>query len=288
TSNIAGKVTMIFEKGYNTFSLPLEPYGNIRASQFLSHNVFTKESDTVYRYDTRFQQWMGHPKFLPSSMDDFTLKMGEGYMLFIAESQVIYTFTGTTGTSVRYMEGVGDEPEFRNSLKVGMEGNQVELSWTSAVGASGYVIYRATARMGIESLTDYEIEPVAKVTGQVVTWTDSEALGDEYYYMVVAELNGREYSGTYALGLATNSLNAEYSSFSFALEPRPKQTIASFTRESLFVDSDTIYYYDRNTRDWQGHPRFLPENINTGNVVMGEGYMIFTHTGATELVIIGI
>lgn len=287
TSNIAGKNTMTFEKGYNDFSLPFEPFETIYASDMLGEDMFTNSADTLYKFHTGYQQWMGHPKFLPAEIDDFTLEMGEGYKLQIMEESLSYTFVGATGTAIRYIGGVGTESTFRDSLVANISGNHVQLNWISAANATHYNIYRASARMGADSLTDYSLQPVADVDSDTTTWTDEEATGDEYYYMVVAEdSHGQEMSGTYAVGLQKYHVIKGYTSFSFVLDPKPSDTIASFIDN--FQQIDSIFYYDKNSGNWQGHANFLPENINNGNAVTGRGYMIYTSTDAVTLIIVGV
>jgi hypothetical protein len=287
TSNIAGKVTITFERGYNTFSLPLEPFENITASEMLSEKVFMYDSDTLYRYDIGLQQWMGHTKFMPSTLNNFTLEMGESYMIYILEDEVRYTFTGSTATSIRYIGGVGDEAAFRDSLDVvEVDENEVNLEWDAATGATAYAIYRGTARMGEDSLTNYTLEHLDTTTD--TTYTDENALEEECYYMVVAMDGTQEGSGTYALGLKTYILEGGYSSFSLVLEPITPFDTASFISEKFSVDSDTIYYYEQSTGHWYGHPRFIPQNINNGEVVTGRGYMIFTYAETTRISVVGV
>ncbi len=287
TSNIAGKVTITFERGYNTFSLPLEPFENITASEMLSEEVFVHDSDTLYRYNVSLQQWMGHTRFMPSSLDNFILEMGEGYMIYVLEDEVRYTFTGSVGTSIRFIDGVGNETGFRNSLTAQVDGNVVDLNWSSTTGATGYSIYRATERMGNDSLTDYSMEPYAKVSAQDNSWTDTEAYDEEYYYLVVAEGSEGESSGTYALGVKTYTLDRGYSSFSLVLEPKTPVNADSFSQK-FSADSDTIYYYEPSTGHWYGHSRFIPQNINNGEVVTGRGYMIFTYAETTRISVVGV
>jgi hypothetical protein len=288
TSNIAGKMTLIFEKGYNAFSLPLEPFEDFIASDMLNFNDFVDDKDTLYRYETDIQEWKGHGKGMPAALDDFSLLMGEGYMIYITENQVRYTFVGAPGTSIRYIEGVGEDEEFRKSLTAEIDGDDVVLSWGTAEGASGYSIYRGITRIRENSLTDYSLEPMVSVSNQTTTWTDTNATGNEYYYLVVAQSDGKDQSSTYALGVKTFSPNHGYSSFSFTLDPAPATSLGSFAQEKLSDKRDTIYYYHRNSGDWQGHPKLLPENINTGNVVMGNAYLVFTHGETTKFAIIGI
>jgi hypothetical protein len=285
TSNIAGKVTMTFEKGYNTFALPLEPYEEISGSEMLGEDVFTDDADTIYRYDTGYKQWLGHPKLLPASLDNFVLEMGEGYMLFIMEDNVQYTFTGSTGTAVRYIGGIGQESGFREGLTASANENQVTLNWISATDATSYSIYRASVRMGPGSLTDYNMQSIAQDVAET-SWTDISADDDEYYYMVVAKNHDEENSGTYALAVNKYELQKGYTSFSFVSDPTI-DTIASFVEQSFPQNEDTIYYYDGQIGQWQGHPKFLPENINNGNAVTGKGYMILTNSETSKFALIG-
>jgi hypothetical protein len=289
TSNIAGWVTLTFEKGYNSFSLPLEPFDDLSASQMLSNDNFEIERDTLFTYDAEIQQWVGHAKGMPYPMDNFIFEMGESYMIYIAESEVSYIFTGATGTSIRFIEGVGENEEFQGGLSIRMTGDDdIELSWTSTEGATEYVIYKANVRFDQDSLTDYSLEPVDVVANTTTSWSDDNLPVGEHYYMVVARSEGRDHSGTYAVGVQIMEFSRGYSSFSFALDPKPSKTIGSFAVNDLESDRDSIYYYDKESGSWLGHPRLLPENINTGNVVMGSGYLVFTDGESTKVAIIGI
>jgi hypothetical protein len=106
--------------------------------------------------------------------------------------------------------------------------------------------------------------------------------------MVVAQGDADEESGTYAMGILTYTLTNGYTLFSLELEPKTAVTAASFSRDKLLSDSDSIYYYDRNLGAWQGHPRFSPQNINNGKVVIGVGYLAFTHNKDLEFTLVGV
>jgi hypothetical protein len=279
---------MTFEKGYNAFSLPLKPFEDISASKMLSTNAFADEKDTLFRYDSQIQQWIGYAKNMPSFNDDFIFIIDESYMIYVAENEVSFTFTGTTGTSIRYIGGVGDDIGFRGGLSARMVNDDVELSWQQVAGASEYSIYRAQERFGSGSLTDYDLIPFGVVANTTITWIDEDVSVGEYYYMVVARSEGNDQSGTYAVGVAVYQLTRGYSSFAFVLDPRPSTSVGLFANNELSLDKDTIYYYDRNSADWQGHPKLLPENINTGNVVRGSGYLVFTSGESTKVAVIGM
>jgi hypothetical protein len=290
TSNFAGWVTLTFERGYNAFSLPLEPFGDYSASSMIGDSRFTDDRDTIYRYDVENQQWMGHAKDMPSDIDDFTLEMDESYMIYIAENEISFTFAGAPGTSIRFIKGMGEDKDFRDSLTITMVDDDVVLSWDAqgATGADGFAIYKVNNRYGEGSLTDYEQEPIETEPDTTSTWTDENPSLGEYYYIVVARSNGQDQSSTYAIGVRIVELYGDYQSFSFTLEPKPDKSVGSFANEQLQNDRDTLYYHDREASAWQGHPKLLPENINTGNVVMGNGYFVFTPGESTKVAIIGI
>jgi hypothetical protein len=289
-SNIAGWVTMTFNTGYNTFALPLEPFSEIWVTDMLLEDAFTDERDTVYMYDTNLQMWIGHPKFLPASMNNFTINMGEGYMIYVVEDSVEYTFLGSSAMAIRFMDGPGSDPEFRDSLDIDMNGDNVILTWDNDEAATGYKVYRADTRMGPGSLTDYEtLDYIADLGLNDTYYQDSNATGNEHYYMVVAESGGQEASSTYSLGVRIYNFGSGYSSFSYELDQEMElDTIGLFARSSLASDSDTIFYYDRIAGYWQGHPKFLPENINTGNVVTGVAYLIFTNNESAKFAVVGV
>ncbi len=294
TSNIAGKVTMTFYKGYNTFARPLEPFEDMTASEMLDteilgDDVFDDGKDTIYRYNTSLQQWVGHAKFMPSSLDDFTLEMGEGYMIYIMENRVEWTFTGSTATSIRYIGGVGEETAFRDSLEVievDVDENEVDLEWDSATGATGYTIYRGTARMEEDSLTDYTLDLLDTTTD--TTYTDTSAVDDEYYYMVVAMDGSQERSSTYSIGIKRYELSPGYSLISLEAEPKTPQDVAGYSTDMFTLDSNTFYYYDRSLGIWRGHPRFAPENINNVEVRIGNAYMVYVHAEDMSYAFTGI
>ena len=211
-------------------------------------------------------------------MDDFTLKMGQGYMLFIMEDEVKHTFTGATGTSIRYLGGLGEETGFRNSLEAQVEGDEVHLSWEGVNGAGGYAIYRAAKRIEDNSLTDYDLNHIEMVSYSNTSWTDTGAFGDEYYYLVVA-VDGfnREKSSTYAIGVKKVIFTPGYTSFSLELEPKTDYGIGWYTTDMFSEDTSTLYYYDREIGSWRGHPTFLPENINDVGLGCGVGYFAYVY-----------
>jgi hypothetical protein len=293
TSNIVGKVTLTFEKGYNTFSLPLRPHDGVSTTgaQILAEDDFADKSDTVYRYDAATQQWIGRAKDMPGLMDDFTLTFGQGYMIYIAESSIDYTFTGEAGIAIRFMGNVvGDDPDFRDSLTVARVSNGLKLSWSSTADADGgYHIYRRINRLGADSLNDFSGTFAAAAIG--TDWTDTGATSAqfEYYYLVVA-VDGHEVEGasTYAVGVKKVAFSDGYSLISPELEPKTTRGLGSLANEMFSRNTDTLYYYDRSSESWQGHPDILPENINNVNIDTGKAYIVYVDAEDVSYVFTGV
>ena len=53
------------------------------------------ETDTIYYYDQYLQQWIGHPEFLPSFIDNPEMELGSGYLIFISTdaTKLLYQVT---------------------------------------------------------------------------------------------------------------------------------------------------------------------------------------------------
>jgi hypothetical protein len=110
------------------------------------------------------------------------------------------------------------------------------------------------------------------------TWTDYQADGDEYYYMVVPlDGHGMEKSSTYSVGVRKYQLREGYNLISLELEPISSRNFAVYTDSWLASDEDALFYYDRVAGFWIGRTRFLPENINNVEVGIGSAYIAYIH-----------
>jgi len=283
SSDIIGKYTKAFPRGYSTFSLPLEPFETNRISWYTT-DMPLSDADTIYRYDYSYQRWIGHPKLLPEGVDDFDLVMGEGYMIF-AKEPFNYAFTGRPGTTIRYASGMSQDPRigtegaFRASLSLEKVSNGIKLSWSTPQDvdlgtlfqpyetAASYNIYRARDRDGFKFANPY-----ASTTD--TSYIDENADGNEYYYMVVpVNAFGREGSSTYSAGIIIKSYSKGYSSFGLDLKMEDPEQAGWFIAEGEIVD--TLYYYDVFKQMWIGHPKLLPESIDNPLIGVSEGHMVF-------------
>ncbi len=281
-SNIVGKVALTFTEGYNTFGLPLELIEgtSISASQMLSHDDFTDDRDTIYRFDTESQQWMGFATDMPSATEDFTLQFGEGYMIYVMEDSVTYSFVGASASAIRFKKDalVGNDVTFKDSLKIVYQGgSSVLLSWDTTTSApGGYNIYRGTNRYGTDSLNDFDL--IRLNTGgpeNGPTYTATMSNAHEYFLVVALDAAGMEGSSTWAVGASELTFTKGYSVISMPLQPE-ENVGSGYLANNMFDDnSGTLFHYDKENAEWAGHPRVLPENINNVNIDTGSAYIVY-------------
>jgi hypothetical protein len=292
TSNIVGKVTLTFTEGYNTFGLPLKPFEDTTASQMLQDDKFTDDRDTIYRYDTDSQNWIGRPKDMPSSMDDFTLNFGEGYMIYIIETEVKYSITGSAGTAIRFMKDVvGEDQGFRNSLSITHETGNLQLSWSTVTTASGYNVYMGTNRYGTASLNDFDLDMVNINEGPVTGTTYTVSMGSEtelYFLVVALDASGMEGASTYGVGVKKVAYSEGYSLISMELDPKPQAGVGSFANNMFDDESGTLFFYDKEIGNWRGHPKDLPENINNVEINTGKAYIVYVDAEDVSYVFTGV
>jgi hypothetical protein len=282
TSNIVGKVTLTFTEGYNTFGLPLEPIAgtSTSASEMLSHDDFTDGRDTIYRYDMEYQQWMGYADDMPSATEDFTLQFGEGYMIYIIEDSITYSFVGASASAIRFKRNalVGNDVTFRDSLKVDNQGGStIVLTWDITDDTvSGYNIYRGSNRYGTDSLNDFDL--IRDNTGGPVdgpSYTITMIDPEEYYLVVAVDDVEMEGSSTWAVGASELTFTEGYSVISMPLQPDANVGSGYLANNMFDDDSGTLFHYDTENAEWTGHPRVLPENINNVNIDTGSAYIVY-------------
>jgi hypothetical protein len=108
--------------------------------------------------------------------------------------------------------------------------------------------------------------------------------------MVVAKgAQGAEESSTYAVGLKRYEFNqGEYAVFALTVEPKGPTDVAQLSQDMLSSDTDTLYYYDKQLGAWQGHPKFLPSDINKGDVELGKAYIVYIHAEHVSYSFVGV
>lgn len=290
TSLTVGKFTKTFALGYDTFSLPLDPFEQIKASEFLDSLTKPGGSSpseingmtTVYRLDVETQQWLGRPKFLPENVDNFELEFGKGYMFYTPE-EVAYTFTGYPGSMIRYIEILPTTEQFRISLDLvfGIY-YHLKFGWPEVNGATNYNIYNSNSRTGF----NYSL-PLNVTDTNSISLPPQEA-PEGYYTVVPVDKYGRFGSSAYSVGVTNMSFGSEYDTFGLKVEPDYFiYTVSDIMDEFFTIHIDTIYYYDDSLQMWQGHPRYLPRDIDNFDLVAGDAYVTYIYQGELRFMIVG-
>jgi hypothetical protein len=306
TGTIIGFYSLQFTRGYNSFSVPLQPFFISNASWY-AEEMFSEDFETIYEYNIDHGRWIGHPRFLPPGMDDFKVLPGKSYMIY-SSRDFNYTFTGRPETHLRFVESVagdswmaGDpgDGSFMQSLRLSLRQSGVLLQWNDVAageepgeGLKYYEIYRTSDRDSLEIPTGGPLNDPDNFTELLTTtrlnrFIDSSALKllqdgnddtelSELHYVVVPvnELDRRG-SSTYSVSITMKELRVGYNPFGYTLLGDPGTSAFEFIGSTRGHEIDTVYYYDREYQAWIGHPGFLPEFRDNPEMVMGEGYMVF-------------
>jgi hypothetical protein len=296
SSDIAAKFTMAIPPGYSTFSLPLEPFTTNAVSWYLE-DMDLEEHDVIFRFDSSEQMWIPHPRFLPPEVSTFDLMMGETYMVFAREGRDDYTFVGKPGTTLKFLDVInagtnledrrlGTDASFRSGLMAAEVGDDIMLTWSWEdswnetqilfESLAGFNIYRAESRGEFDFSTPY-----ASLTGFDLSWTDTGAQGDEYYYMLIPVNEiGREGSGALAIGVKRVTFGHGYSGFALFLEQHSSEagTLSSFLDGMNLTEEEqlgALFYFTSGTETWIPHPAFLESGISDPQTGLSDGNMIY-------------
>ncbi len=288
TSLTVGKYTQTFKEGYDTFSLPLEPFNSVSVHEFInglskpSGNSVSEPSDliTAYEFDTRTQQWLGHPKFLPQNIDNFALEMGKGYMLYSPEP-VQYTFSGYPGSMIRYIDILPTNNQFREGLTLDLENNGIELTWEVVDHATEYKIFQASNRTGF----DYSA-PIDITVNNFINFDLPEEF-EVYYSIIPVDHFGRFGSSTYSIGVRGQVLGVGYNTFSLGLKPENLLLAHTFLIDFFEYDIETVYRYDVATQSWRGHPRFLPAEVDDFELAHDDANIAYVYLDEVRFFIVG-
>lgn len=320
SSEIIGFKTITFQKGYSTFSLPLEPF-TTHTADWYADRIFAGDSKdgVIFDYNATRQKWLGHPKGLPAGINDFEMLIGETYMLYTAE-EIEYTFVGRPGTSIRYVDGVSGDPrlgttsEFRENLILTTANYGIILNWHPAndiyefESVDYYNIYRTNKRGAFNFDNPLATTPIGHP--EITTYIDNIDLNKEIeYYYLVAPVNqfGRFGSSTYSIGIIIKHFTRGYNDFSLPLSPinviyrdpgeddsdsendlEFKSKVIDFLELQLTENNmDSLYYYDHSIQKWIGIPELYPMKSNEIQLSKDKGYLIYVATEVTKFSFIG-
>lgn len=277
TSNTAGKWTMSFTEGVNAFSLPLQPFEDRNVSWF-SENIPGTE---FVRWMSSSGRWVTHYASMGVGVMDVPVAMGRGYEISLF-SPTNFTFCGYPASMIRFHEGLGGSLVFRKSLSARTEGNDVNLSWGSVTGASGYLIFRSERRNDLHNLS---LSPIANTTGTY--WIDPGIIKNqtsEYYYVVIPfDSRGEMGSSTYSTGVFTLVHQTGSETFALPLKPVEVHSLDWYCDET----SNVVGLAYMTLGVWKFHAREMPEGVYDADALQGEGYQISVDGNSTRFTFVG-
>ena len=278
TSNTAGKWTKHFSTGYNTFSLPLEP--------FVIHNVSWYVNDmvnaTMIRWMNPSGHWVTHVLGMGNGMNDTIVEPGVGYEVHFSSSST-YTFCGQPASMIRFQDRIWDSVNFRKSLTAQQVGNDITLTWDLLPGASEFWIFRSDQRDGLH---DFSLQAEAVVPSTQSSWTDVGVLTaeKEVYYMIMPMDSGGNYgSSTYSVGVIILDFASPQTSFAVPLETVETHTLDWYCDRIPNIAGIAFMISGL----WKFHAYEMPAGVYDPQAVQAEGYQLSLITGKPSLTFIG-
>ncbi|UCH89376.1 MAG: VWA domain-containing protein [Thermoplasmata archaeon] len=268
TSNIAGKWTVEFHKGVNTFSLPLEPFEVLNISWY-QNNI--SNCEYIKWMDPMNHNWVKHSEIDPEGVNDTVALIGEGYELYLNES-IHYTFCGLPATSVRY---IADKLPAPTGFSVDVVGNDVHLIWQPVAEADYYFIYRTNSRLGFNQPL---VTPIAQLQANSGTkFVDTNVISKdcEYYYSIASvksdQLEDYALNMGYSIGLKSMTYQVGYSTLALPLKPNLDFTAYWFCTN---LEGTLGVNWLNENGIWLGHADWMPEGVYDTEIEMAKGYQI--------------
>ena len=272
TSNTAGKFTKWFDAGLSAFSLPLEPFGDRMVSDYVDEipNV------QYVRWLDANGNWVTHDKgMLRGEMDAF-VEMGKGYEVLLSW-ETGFTFCGQPGGMINYTEWLGGDPDYISSLNVQLVGFDVELSWSTTLGAVGFFVFKSSTRGG---LLEPSLLPIAYTS--TTTWTDSGVLsveGESYYFVMPVDEYGEIGSSSYSVGVQTIAYEDGSDTFSLPLNTSLQMTLDGFCDDIPGVVGMAYMVFEI----WRFHAIEMPYGVYDVDVELGDGFQLIIESPSPVL-----
>jgi hypothetical protein len=123
---------------------------------------------------------------------------------------------------------------------------------------------------------------------QATVWTNSDpiaflhnngiGLSKEVYYSVRSvDVRGWEGPSSYIVGKHTMTFPRDYSTFALPLEPFETRMASWYALDMPSSFLGAIFGYDYSSQLWVGHAKEVHQGVDDFPLVMGEGYMLYTH-----------
>jgi len=303
TSNTAGKWTVNFQSGLQTFSPPLIPYPWVDYSKSEWDDTVEDSLEGLGATSVGYMEagaWVSVPG--PGDPNR-PLAVGEGYVARLP-APIPYTFVGLPGSMIKYKDspplpykGFGLDGA-RLIWASSLSGFDVKLSWVQPSGITPmqdiYRIYYSTKPDGFFGLEghDYFLRsnfsapstPVAEIT-----YLSDLAIENELYYMVVPYINSSlEGSGSYSIGIFGADLASGYSAISLPLRPYENGTYLALDVSTLSnANILGVQWLDANRQDWVGHQAWMPPGMYDTPFVMVMTVQVDT-SAPTRIVFTGV
>jgi hypothetical protein len=272
TSNTAGKFTKWFDAGLSAFSLPLEPFGDRMVSDY-ADDIPNAE---YVRWLDAGGKWITHDKdMLRGEMDAF-VEMGKGYEVLLS-GETDFTFCGMPGGMVNYTEWSYGDPDHISSLNVQLVGLDVELSWSSTLGAVGFFVFKSSTRGG---LFEPSLPPIAYVN--TTTWTDYGALsveGESYYFVMPVDGLGELGSSSYSVGVQTVAYEDGSDTFSLPLNTSLQMTLDGLCDDIPGVVGMAYMVFET----WKFHAVEMPLGVYDTDVGLSDGFQLIIESPSPVL-----
>jgi hypothetical protein len=172
---------------------------------------------------------------------------------------------------------------------VNSSNNDLILNWipSPTENREYYLIYRAEDQLGFDFANPYyntslNLVPLAN------EWVDDDA-GDDaqelYYCIRTVNVHGWVGYSSITVGKYTKIFNSGYDFLSLPLAPFSILTAHEFLEQLSklagsssyeILDSTTVYNFNQSLQQWQGHPKFLPADVDNFELEVGKGYMVYT------------
>jgi hypothetical protein len=259
TSNTAGYYVLSFTAGTNTFSLPLQPFGDLPLYTIM--NEIGAVSMSVLDDNDMWQTYQSDP-----SID---ARLGTGYVVEL-DDDTRYVFTGEPASMVMYNEGFGFDDASRDDLgaTVNWKGD-VALTWSAIPNAEYYVYWSAT-RDGFFRSSFTILNGGNRVLGLTFVHTGGVTGAGENYYMIIPydKINDTDGSSTYSIGVWTAEYNGN-DMFGLPLKPVWGAQSADWYVDELDNCLGVVFLENGL---WKAHFKEFPEGVYDTLLEVGKGY----------------
>ena len=160
---------------------------------------------------------------------------------------------------------------------VQLVGFDVELSWSTTLGAVGFFVFKSSTRGG---LLEPSLLPIAYTN--TTTWTDSGVLsveGESYYFVMPIDEYGEFGSSSYSVGVQMIAYKDGSDTFSLPLNTSLQMTLDDFIDDIPGVVGMAYVVF----QIWKSHAIEMPRGVYDADVEMGDGFQLIIESPSPVL-----